>query len=75
MLLQENAETLLKAAAAVEYKRDALQRLVRLYEAWDALAPNTGKAAQATEWRRKLEALSQAASQEPSSDKAGPDEK
>jgi tetratricopeptide (TPR) repeat protein len=38
----------------VKYRRYALERLVRLYEAWDELAPNTGKANQAAEWKRKL---------------------
>jgi serine/threonine protein kinase len=38
-------------------KRDALERLVRLYEAWENTVPNSGKAAQAQNWRRKLEAL------------------
>ena len=37
-----------------KYRRYALERLVRLYEAWDELAPNTGKANQAAEWKRKL---------------------
>jgi Tfp pilus assembly protein PilF len=39
------------------FKSDALERLVRLYQAWDAAAPNTGKSAQADEWKQKLEAL------------------
>ena len=37
-----------------KYQRDALTRLVRFHEAWDELAPNTGKAAQAAEWKTKL---------------------
>lgn len=36
------------------YRRDGLERLVRLYEAWDQLAPKTGKAEKAAEWKQKL---------------------
>jgi hypothetical protein len=36
-------------------KRDALERLVRFYEAWDLAAPNTGKASGAAAWRKELE--------------------
>jgi len=35
----------------------ALERIVRLYECWDALAPDSGKAEQAAEWRAELENL------------------
>jgi tetratricopeptide (TPR) repeat protein len=38
-------------------RRGGLERLVRLYEAWDEIAPNTGKAEQAQGWKKKLEAL------------------
>jgi tetratricopeptide (TPR) repeat protein/tRNA A-37 threonylcarbamoyl transferase component Bud32 len=38
-------------------KSDCLERLVRLYEAWDIYAPNTGKSTQAQEWKNKLEAF------------------
>jgi hypothetical protein len=36
-------------------KRDSIERLMRLYEAWDREAPNTGNSAKAREWRKKLE--------------------
>jgi eukaryotic-like serine/threonine-protein kinase len=36
-------------------KRDSIERLMRLYEAWDREAPNTGNSANAREWRKKLE--------------------
>jgi tetratricopeptide (TPR) repeat protein len=38
-------------------KSDALERLVRLYEAWDSAAPNTAKSAQAEEWKKNLVAF------------------
>lgn len=44
-------------AAQPTLRREAIQRLVRFYEAWDRAAPNAGKAAEALEWRRKLDAL------------------
>ena len=47
----------LRLAANQKYKGDALERLVRLYEAWEAFAPNTGKAAKAADWKRKHDAL------------------
>ena len=34
-----------------------LERLVRLYEAWEVAAPNTGKSVQAEEWKKRLEAF------------------
>ncbi len=63
-----DAEPLLAEAATYVQKnlgdnamlqRDAYQRLVRFYEAWDRSAPNSGKADQVAEWRKKLEALNQ----------------
>ena len=39
--------------------RAALERIVKLYEAWDRLAPGTGKAEKAAEWRAKLNAAAQ----------------
>ncbi|HKQ47644.1 MAG TPA: serine/threonine-protein kinase [Phycisphaerae bacterium] len=42
---------------------DALPRLIRLYEAWDAAEPNTGKAEKAAEWRGRLEAAPPAPTQ------------
>jgi len=41
----------------VTLQRDCFQRLVNFYEAWDRAVPNSGKADQAAEWRRRLEAL------------------
>ena len=38
-----------------DFKRNSLEHLVRFYEAWDRAVPNTGKADQAAEWRKKLE--------------------
>jgi eukaryotic-like serine/threonine-protein kinase len=49
--LQENQ------SANDRQQRDALTRLVRLYEAWDELAPNTGRAARAADWKRRLAAF------------------
>ena len=45
------------------HKRDALARLVRLYEAWDAAAPNTGKAAEAAKWKQASAAFSASAAE------------
>jgi eukaryotic-like serine/threonine-protein kinase len=44
-------------------KREAFQRLVFFYEAWDRSAPNTGKARQADDWRKKLEEREQQVNQ------------
>jgi hypothetical protein len=49
--------------AGQDRKRQALERIVKLYESWDSLAPGCGKDEQAAEWRAKLQG------QEP--DKAG----
>ena len=37
-----------------ERKREALERIVNLYEAWHAAEPDAGYDAQAAEWRAKL---------------------
>ena len=37
-----------------ERKREALERIIKLYEAWDAAEPGQGYADQAAEWRAKL---------------------
>ena len=37
-------------------KREALERIVKLYEAWDTAEPGNGHAAKAAEWRAKLPA-------------------
>jgi tetratricopeptide (TPR) repeat protein len=51
-----NAESIREPYRAVR-TRDALERLVKLYETWDAVAPGRGKAAQADRWRAELEKL------------------
>ena len=33
-------------------KRDALERIIKLYESWDAAEPGKGYDAKAAEWRR-----------------------
>jgi serine/threonine protein kinase/tetratricopeptide (TPR) repeat protein len=38
-------------------KRRALERIVRLYDSWDAAAPGKGYAEKAAEWQAKLEKL------------------
>ena len=54
-LLVEGNEALQQSQSAErKYQHDALERLVRFHEAWDELAPNTGKTAQAAEWKTKL---------------------
>ncbi len=35
--------------------RDTLEQLVRLYQAWDAAAPGSGKAEPAEAWKKRLE--------------------
>jgi hypothetical protein len=55
LLLLQSLESLQQnKKAGASYQRDTLTRLVRLYEAWDELVPNTGKATQAAEWEMKL---------------------
>ena len=57
-VLLESQEQLQRSQSADrKFKREALESLVQLYEAWDRDAPNTGKSAQAAEWRKKLEAF------------------
>ena len=36
-------------------KREALERIVKLYEAWHAAEPDSGHDADAAEWRGQLE--------------------
>jgi tetratricopeptide (TPR) repeat protein/tRNA A-37 threonylcarbamoyl transferase component Bud32 len=57
LLLESNERLQRSKSAERKYKRDALERLVRLYQAWDSASPNTGKVPQAEEWNTKLEAL------------------
>jgi tetratricopeptide (TPR) repeat protein/tRNA A-37 threonylcarbamoyl transferase component Bud32 len=56
LLLQSNGRLQQSKSAEPRLKREALERLVRLYEAWDAIAPNSGKSARAEEWKKMLEA-------------------
>jgi len=46
-----------KPDATSALQRDALQRLIRLYEGWDKTAPDTGKDVAAGKWGQKLEAF------------------
>jgi tetratricopeptide (TPR) repeat protein len=39
------------------FKRDAIERLVRLYEAWNSAVPNGGTAQKAADWRQQLTAF------------------
>ena len=64
------AETLLHQSAQVlktsrrvadSYRRDALVRIIRLYEAWDAAAPGTGQTAKAAQWHEALADFDRAA--------------
>jgi tetratricopeptide (TPR) repeat protein len=43
-----------------EFKRDAINRLVRLYDVWNDAAPSTGKSEKATQWRLKLASFDKA---------------
>ena len=52
-LLLEGHERLQKAPAEEKYKRDALQRIVRLYEAWN-------KPDKRSEWEQKVELFDKA---------------
>jgi serine/threonine protein kinase/Tfp pilus assembly protein PilF len=58
VLLLENYERL-SPGKGIDPKneRNALERLVRLYDDWNTAEPNTGKTNQAVQWRKKLEAL------------------
>ena len=40
-----------------ERLRQALERVVKLYEVWNTVVPDTGKAEQAAKWRTELEKL------------------
>ena len=45
--------------------RQALERIVQLYETWDRFAPGTGKAKRAAEWRARLVNLEQTSTSGP----------
>jgi serine/threonine protein kinase len=55
-----------------EYRRDGRQRLVRLYETWEKIAPDSGHIAKAAEWKRKLAELETKVSPKPEADGADP---
>jgi tetratricopeptide (TPR) repeat protein len=40
-----------------KWVREALERIVSLYDAWDVLSPEAGKAEQAARWRAELDEL------------------
>jgi hypothetical protein len=40
--------------------RECLQRLIRLYEAWESTTPNAGSRAKAIAWRQRLETFEKA---------------
>jgi tetratricopeptide (TPR) repeat protein len=60
-LLVESADWLTRNADRIPQEsrakrlRKSLERIVSLYERWDAVAPETGKADRAAEWRAELE--------------------
>ena len=54
LLLEGNERLQQSKSAGIKYQRDALVRLVRLYETWDELIPEKDMAAQATGWKKKL---------------------
>jgi serine/threonine protein kinase/tetratricopeptide (TPR) repeat protein len=57
LMLEGNERLQQGKSADHNYQHDALERLVRLYQAWDAAAPNAGNSTQAEEWKKKLDAL------------------
>jgi hypothetical protein len=60
-LLLENEERLQNDPAVhANWKHDAIDRLVRLYEVWNGVAPGADKAGKATQWRLKLASFDRA---------------
>jgi hypothetical protein len=53
-LLLPGADTLKPGGPDSLARRRPIEWLNRLYAAWDAAAPNTGKSNEATRWQRKL---------------------
>ena len=45
------------AIGGFDRKREALERIIKFYESWNTLVPDTGKTEQAAEWRTELEEL------------------
>jgi tetratricopeptide (TPR) repeat protein len=61
-----NSEQRLQEDPEVEppFKRDTVRRLVRLYESWDRLLPNAGKADKAAYWKQQLAARDSASTRD-----------
>src|SRR5262249_42832331 len=55
ILLQSDERLQQDKSADRRFKGDSLERLVRLYQSWDAAAPGGGKSVQAEAWKKKLE--------------------
>lgn len=64
LLLESHEHAQQRKSTEEQYRRDALERLVRLCEAWDELSPNTGNSMRAARWKAALEALNPNAPQE-----------
>jgi small-conductance mechanosensitive channel len=64
LLLEGNEAVQQSSSADRKYKRDVLQRLMRLYEAWE-------KPDQAAKWRSKLESFEQTAAEKNSAPTQG----
>ena len=60
LLLESGAQLQDDPVVHTNYKRDAISRLVRLYEVWNDAAPNTGKLERASEWRENLTSFDKA---------------
>ena len=60
LLLESEEQLQDDPAVHPNFKRDAINRLVRLYEVWNGAAPNTGKAEKATQWRISLASFDKA---------------
>ena len=55
--LKDNPAVPTPVQAGGDRKREALERVARLYEVWDMTAPGKGHDAKAAEWQSKLQAL------------------
>ncbi len=55
-----------------ERKREALERIIKLYEAWDAAEPGQGYAEKAAEWRAKLPPAESPATSQPVAEAENP---
>ena len=54
--LKDNSNVPTSAQSSADHKRDALERIARLYEVWDKAEPDRGYDAKAAEWRATLDA-------------------